>query len=634
METAAYLTWDDHPTAWEYLLPGREMTRRVDTLEVHSQHWGLKSLEIDVGFPDSCSNVERPGDPALCLVPVAYIPKRPVASDLEVRNADDGIVSFPTKRECMALTKSAIEQIEAGAPQLLSRPAGEFAISASLAIRIGEVVAWEPLRARTARLDVEENILATGNLGLKEWLLPLLRRLEDNYMLWAPIQGSPRSEHRLSIRRSDAREPDPIFTIVRKAAEFFEIPSEAGTLEGEWCPPRKWRRKFNFSAFIRRALVFLGLMPMKFEQEVIETDRFSSYHLRLVPPPGLIIRAVKVGRIDESQWGQKKPRLKPLKSGADRTIHGEGRRVGHVHLEMSCNPRRLTSQFTIGLRPGTTTLWSSVMVLTTALIWAMHNEVIGLLGLKPGTSKEEVEIQIAAAVLLVGPTFAAAWALRLQEATLIKNMLTGTQILLMVSAVLSIATALVLAGICPFGWGPAKTIEWYASASYVLAVLSVIGWLQAPNSVWLIYRRLLDRNWKNLVGVIALALLSWLALQELPEWPGLLTLALLATGLGSALIAANRFCVRLGESTRLQTMVAALGASLALALASREIEFFNRVADRSLAHQYGSYLELAVAAAAFLLLLGRGIRYYREGHSSRSPEESSHSSPRLPIPPG
>jgi hypothetical protein len=297
---------------------------------------------------------------------------------------------------------------------------------------------------------------------------------------------------------------------------------------------------------------------------------------------------------------------------------------------MDPNPKRFISQFTIGLRPGTTTLWSLVVVLTCALLWAMHNEVVRLLGLEPGAKEEEVEIQIAAAVLLVGPTFAAAWALRLRDSTLIKNMLVGTQILLMASAILSISTALVLAGVTPFGWEATKTIEWYASCCYVLAVLSVIGWLQAPSTIWLIYNRLLDRYWKNVLGTIILALLSWLALHELTEWPGLLAAALLITGLSTALIAANRICIVLGETTRLATVVAMFGSLVTLLLAGRELEFFNRVADRATAREYGAYLELAVAAAAFLLLCARGISTYRAGHSASSPEKPSNPQ-QMPI---
>lgn len=635
MEAATHPNWDNHSLAWEYLLPGRSMPRRIDSLEVRGKQWGLRTMEVDVAFPDSgrdaSDTAAKTDGRALCLVPVAYIPKRPVASDLEIRNADDGIVAFPTRRECMTLTKRAINQISDSAPQLLSRSPREYELSTDLAIRIGEIVRWEPLRARTARLDVEENILATGDSHLKEWLLPLLRRLEDNYMLWAPLEGSPHSEHHLTIRRSAIRDAEPIFTTVRKDRERFDIHSEAEDLQGEWSPPRKWRRRLNPSALIRRTLVFLGLMPVKFEQEVIEADRFSSYHLRLVPPPGLITRAIKAGRIDESQWGQKDPQVKQMRSGLDRTIQGEGMRIGHIHLDMNPNPKWITSQFTIGLRPGTTTLWSSVVVLTTALVWAMHNEVVRLLGLKPGTGMEEVEIQIAAGVLLVGPTFSAAWALR-QDATFIRNLLVGPQIVLMLSATLSIATALVLAGITPFDWTPTKTIEWYASCGFVLAVVSVIGWLQGPKSVWLIYLRLLDRNWKNLTGVVVLALLSWLALRELPEWPGLLAAVLLATGLGSALIAANRVCVRFGESALLPTAVATLGALVPLALAGRELEFFNRVADRSLAHEYGSALELAVAAAAVLVMCARGIRCRVAGHPSNFAEESQAPHPHPDAP--
>jgi hypothetical protein len=625
--------WCEHPLAWEYLLPERPMTRRVDILEVHSQRWGLKKMELDVGFPASYLKAGHPSaENSRCLVPVAYIPKRPVASDLEVRNGNGALVSFPTRKECMGLTELAISQIRFNAPRLLDHPATDYALTSKLTTRIGEVISREPLRARISRLDIEENHLDPAAVLPQEWLLPLLRRLEDHYMLWAPIEGRPKGDHRLTIQRSDRSDLDPILTELRqRRVQKFIVKSDAGDLEAEWNPPREWLRGFDLPALVGRVLVSFGLMPVKFEQEPLEANRFSSYHLRMVPPANLMVREVKVGGIDEAQWGTPNPLIKPLKSGVSRTVHGEGTRTGHVHLEMDPNPSWLYSRITIGLRPGTTTLWGVVVVLTCALLWAMHREVNRLLGLDPGGEAQEVQIQIAAAVLLVGPTFAAAWTLRLRDPALIRNMLAGTQALLMGAAIVSVATALVLAEIIPLDWEPATAIEWYASFSYAIAVLIVIGWLQARSSVWLIYRRLLNRTWKNLVAVIGLSLLSCFAVRRLGDSPAISTLALFFTGFSLTAVAGNRTSVRLGEVSRLPAAVAGVGAILTLALASRELGFFNRLADRGFAHHYGGNLELVLAGAAFLLLLDRGRRFYKAGKPSKGAKTKAISA-KTPVP--
>lgn len=589
------------------------MTRRLDVLEVHSQRWGLKRMELDVAFAATClAQAGSESTLGRCLIPAAYIQKQPVASDLEVRNGEGTVISVPTRKDCMTLTGQAIDQLGEGAASLLGAPPDRYRLPSRIKLLIGDVIRNEPLRARICRLEAEE--LLPQDSEARDWLLPLLRRLEDNYLLWVPIEGPLLGNYHLSIRRSDRRQVDPVFPVKRKRkAKFITIHSQAGELMAIWNPPSKWRRGFDPSALVSRMLVSFGLMPVKFEDEVIDADRFSSFHLEMVPPSGLLVREVKTGRMSESLWGTATPRIRKIHSATDRTVHGEETRTGHVHLEMGPNPRWINSRITIGLRPGTTMLWAVVVLLTCALLWSMRHEVVRLLDLggKGKPEPDEVQLQIAAAVLLVGPTFAASWMLRLKDPALIRNMLEGTQALLLAAAVLSVSTALVLAGIRPFGWGPAEAVQWYASCSYVVAMPIAVGWLQARGSVWIVYRNLLNRTWKNLVATILMTLLAWVAVNELGSSPALSTVMLFAIGFSLTVVAGNRTSVRLGEVSRLPAAVAGVGAILTLALAGRELEFFNRVVDKGTAHQYGGDLELVVAAVAFAVLCRRLFLYFR-----------------------
>jgi hypothetical protein len=625
--------WHQHLLAWEYLLPGRRMTRRVDTLEVHSPRWGMKQMELDVGFPPSCliGNSEPDDPPERCLVPAALVPQDPVAVDLEVRNSDGAHLSVPTRRECKLLTEQAIDLIGQHAATLLNRPEADFDLDEDLRIRVGDVITMEPLRARVSRLHIEDEMTVREEMA--EWLFPLLRRLEDNYLLWVPIEGSPLGDHHLSISRSDRREGERFFWPhrPRRPKKEVVVASAAGTIHGRWRAPSKVIFIPSISAIFGRLLVSFGLMPIKFEEETLEAHRFASYHLAMVPPAGLVVREVRSGEIAEAEWGEEKPEVVEMESDFHRTVHGGDTRTGHVHLEMDRNPTWLNSRITIGLRPGTTTLWAMVVVLTCGLLWVLRHELERILG-GGGTSSEDVDTQIAAAVLLVGPTFAASWSLR-NNPTLIRSMVGGAEGLLFSSAVASVAAALVLAGFEPFEWKPETTIDWYASISFAIAVLIMTGWLQARSLVWIVYRYLLFSKTMNLLATGLLSSAALATAQKLNGVSVVPAVALLLVGFMLTAVAGNRTSVGLGENSRLIAFWAGLAALVSLALAGRELQFFDLALSKADAFHYGE-IALAVLAGvalvAFALSAGREIVQYlkkSKGQEAGSPMQIATKNP-------
>ena len=418
-------------------------------------------------------------------------------------------------------------------------------------------------------------------------------------MLWVPIVGSPLGDHHLSIQRSDRRRLNPIAPPVRKRkkeGEVFHL--NAGPVAGRWRHPSRWRRGLDIPALAGRLLVSFGLMPIKFDEETLEANRFSSYHLAMIPPVGLVVREVRTGSIDEAEWGKPDPAIEELSSDQDRTVHGEDSRTGHVHLEMKRNPAWLNSRITIGLRPGTTTLWAAVGLLTCGLLWAVHSEIPRLFGQSPWENRHPLAMQIAAAVLLVGPTFAASWTLRVNDPTLIRNMLGGAQTLLLSTAILSVAAALVLAEIEPFGWDALQATQWYASACYVLAIPLVTGWLQARSTMWWTYRGLLSSTERNVFATALLSGLAYLAVRPLADLPMLPAAMLLFAGLGLTAVAGNRTSVDLGKNNRWAAAVPGVGALVALGLAGRELRFFEGAVERHDAFLYGGRLIALVGVVA------------------------------------
>lgn len=588
--------------AWQYLLPDKPMVRRVDTLDVHSARRWSVSMEVDFRMPALAAGAMPPGPNDRCFIPIAFFARHRVAPDLEVRNSAGELIPVPTKKQNMELTAQALAEIGSDAAATFHRPPAEYELSEDLLKLAGDVISMESHHARICRFKIE----AAMNPGVFPWLLPLLRRFEDNFVLWVPVAGEPGTEHHLSIRRSDWRWLDPIFPKKRRKEVEIKVSTSVGVQRATWDPPYKWLRGLpNLPAAAGRLLIACGLMPVTLKNEAFEAHRFSSYHFCVAPPAGFVLRELRAGKIPEGDWKATKPQIHRIRDGLDRSIGGQDSRIGHVHLAMPTNPSRLFTRATIGLRPETITLWALVAVFTCGLLWAFHRNIQDIATL---TDKA----QIAIGVLLVGPTFASAWTLREKDRALMRSTLSGMRLLMLASAALSIATALAIADLQPFGWKVGQAVSWYASLSYAIAAIIVVGWLQTRWIAWFVFRDVLTKTKWNLLATAVLALASYFAISELSDFPALATGVLILTGFAFAVVAANRSSVPLGEVAHLPAALAGVAAIITLAIASRELTFYNYLADKGEVHEWGMVAELSVAAAAAVILLVRySLRLYR-----------------------
>ncbi len=615
---------EEYWVAWEYLLPNRPMTRRVDTLEAFTTRQLMRLMELDVNIPDLTAprlGAIRKG--GRCFIPAAFLTK-PVAADFEVRDAAGTVVSVPTRQENMTLTERALAEISDFGAAALGGPTDRFRLDPETTAIANHLIRATPPHARICRMEIEKNMPAPTHF----WLLPLLRRLEDHFILWIPLNGAPGSEHHLRIRRSDVRDMNSVFPPFRHRNQRFTVSTPVREIEAEWDPARRWLRKFSVPKALNRLLVVFGLMPVKLEDELVEADRFSSYHLRVVPPPGLLLREIRPGEISEAEWDEPQPKIDEISRSDMTTIQGRDSQMGHVHFSSPSKPKRLAYRVTIGLRSGTTTLWALVATLSCGLLWAYHRDIQSLghhtaSPLHGGhTHHFNINLAVAVAVLLVGPTFASAWTLRDRDRALMRNMLAGTRLVLLFTAILSVGTALALASMRPFHWQLGPAVQWYASAGYALAVLILVGWLQARGIVWSLYRNVLTSTKWNLLALIGLNLGAAVALFKLASSPALAIPALFVLGFAMSSVAGNRTSVVLGEISRLPAALAGVSAILTLALAGRELRFFNALADKGFAHLYGARAELVLAALAALVLLTRYTIRLRRAHKAQKTQET------------
>ncbi|HEX6602341.1 MAG TPA: hypothetical protein VF030_06820, partial [Solirubrobacterales bacterium] len=187
---------------------------------------------------------------------------------------------------------------------------------------------------------------------------------------------------------------------------------------------------------------------------------------------------------------------------------------------------------------------------------------------------------------------------------LLETTLDGARACLLASAVLSVATALSLAGFRPFHWSNATAIEVYASLSYGAAALIVVGWVVALRLCWVFYREILTTARRNYVALFLLAALAAAVCihGDLPI--RLVGLTLLATGLLMAVLAAHPG--RAIGAPNVGPVAAAIGSFVTLVIAGWYLGFYDNLASRHALH-------LAVLASEGVLMVFAAVQWYRRG---------------------
>jgi hypothetical protein len=568
--------------ASHYLLSDSRMKRRETSFRPYVAEVDARSIDIDLSLPAlDCG-------PCEWYVPAALLPKGSVAPSLKVTDASGRVISIPTKRENMALTERAIEELSGGAGMHLSDPVRSREL-------IREVISYEPLPARVSRLVFDDHEPAASSR-----LDALLSLLEDQFLLWIPVHGAPASQHHLSISRHELRGERPIIRhALRPFTEVF--PTALGNVEisailavGPRIP--------DFGVLLERFLLAFALRPLELVTREIEAARFASCHVRVHAPAGFLVRHIRAGcPLSSAEPGVE--RIVELdRDDPHVVVQGEDQNLGHMHLSQTENPGEVYLRVTLALRGGVTTLWMLAAVLTAGLLWLVHHH--GSYG-----NPAEQNKQIAAAALLVGPAFASAWSLRAEGSELLRTSLSGARFLLLASAALSVASALALAGVFPSGSNRYEAIEIYASAGYLVAVPLIATWLVSSRPTWLIFRSFLRTRERSLGACAAIGLL--LAFVGLHHGVPTRVLGgvLLGAGLALAAIAANPVGESLDRDPTSYRPLAGVAALSAVAIAGYFLGFYGDLvsedAGRWSSFGLGVTLLLAALAGISTLIWGK-----------------------------
>jgi hypothetical protein len=567
--------WLDRRLAWKFLRDEERLIRIVETLDIFSAKRGKQTIELAGTLPE-CEDLE-----AEWLIPAVFLEKKPVAPDLEVRDAAGAIVAVPTKHECQELTLSALEHLhEDQQYDLDSHP--------ELRPLVKDLVCRRPLVAMAAGVLIDERVPNQPVL-----LKRLLDQLTDQFLLWIPVCGQAASTHHFTITRRQHRRTNPV--IPRKQViETVDLDLEIGpyTLQG---PFDRGRRTFDPVEGLERMLRMLGLAPISFERDLREACRADSYHSIVRAPEDFIVRDVRLAKMLPHPSDPDEILLDELKHEPNQTIQGHDSEIAHVNCVRRRDRAPLLLDVLLGVRNGLTTLWALGVVITTVLLRIFEHD--------PEPAMAEGHLEVAAAVLLLGPALAAAWAVRSDEGDLLRNVLSGTRQLLMASAILSVGAALALIGYTPFGWDARETLEWYAAASYVIAVVVGISWSITRQTPWVIYRHMLYSPRRNLWAT-AITVFVAAAIVIHPGIPHVVIgVVLLAAGVVLAVTSANRVGTTMGESKRVFAPFAGVGATIAFLAAGAFLNYYGDILDFILVRRLTFAAELLVLLFAIRAML-------------------------------
>ncbi|HEX6601695.1 MAG TPA: hypothetical protein VF030_03565, partial [Solirubrobacterales bacterium] len=328
--------------AWQYLAPDKRMRRWTETIEIHDLGSARREIVLDFTLPD------LPKQP--WMLPTAYLGKSPVAPDLEVRDAAAAAVSVPTKPENMAITAAALDELAAAGLISFADP--------QLRALCRQVIFATNFEARVARLLAEERLGPEDDL-----LRSLLRALEDQFLLWVPVDGEPGCDQQVSIHRRQGLARN-VFLVPTRVAEERSVSTAIGPVRVELFGATG-RRRPSIDAATSRVLRRFGLTPYEYEHETTEAARFASFHLRVSAPQGMVVRDVGMRVAPEGTEQDDPPRLTEAPvSEPGLTYRGREGSLAHFHFARDKNPPVLTAFTTLSIRSGLTSLWAGASVFT------------------------------------------------------------------------------------------------------------------------------------------------------------------------------------------------------------------------------------------------------------------------------
>jgi hypothetical protein len=550
------------------------MGRCVETIEILDLRRARRHIRIDFTLPDC----QCPGD--VWMIPAAYFGKTPIAPDLEVRDASGCSVAVPTKPENMAITEMALKQLHA-VEAINAKAIPE------LPDLIHQVIFAEPFEARVGRLFADR-----ASDEDDELLRSLLRSLEDRYLLWVPVKGEPGTRHEIQISRRQRLGRDELFPR-RRVPRSKEVATPFGLIPVSLEMP-EGPREFVWQVGLSRLQLAFGIAPIEYAHEVTEASRFSSFHLRVMAPGGMVVRDVGLEAPRRGQEDEDEPEMDRVGYEPGITFQGREAELGHLHCALSTNPSNLLSFTTLGIRDGITSLWAGAVIFTAALLWAMHRFAPSNLA-TVGTGQLEATV----AILLVGPTLASVWAVRADSEVLVR-MLLGARAILLFSAVLAVGTALSLDGFSPFHLSGTNAIEVYAAASYLTAAFVVIGWVVTLPVTWSMYRGVLTTPRRSLVAVMAAVIISLIAAAHSGIPFRVSGFSLLAGGLFLAAVAVHPGRPSLFDLRGAGPTLAGLGALATLLGAGFFLGFYDNALATDTMRKLLSGVEIAIFLAALI----------------------------------
>lgn len=472
--------------------------RHVEAVHVESDRDARCLLTVDFRLPEEKEAwCHWQGPNRLYLVPAALVSKEPRPSHVKVLDEHDGEVQLFTKDDNAEISAAALR---AAATDMLAKaylagkrrtPSSGDNDGAKLSSSRRPDLLLHLLRQLTVSSGVTawlytamaEQVLLCDDMMAnddRDRLLDLAKGLMASTMLWVPLIGVPGQMRSLRFEYHTTFKASPVLGKVWEKVRLTNTRIELedhGTYTLEQAVSDSNTRHTSRRAWNRLART-TGFSSYELRLRKPYLYHTFSYHLQVEAPAGVEVRSIRLpGRI---RWLDENGRVNQEAT----TTHG------HLYFSKasSIEPGPALVELRV-VRRGLLFFPALVATLISAMLWFFASH--------PQTAAVGNAGTVTGPILLITPALLLVFAFRQEEHPLLTHLLSGVRLLVLLAGVCSVAAAMGLVGIWPFGHfhTPGKHAQWEnvggnwhfeAIISTAIAGLLAMAWLLAFHTVDLV----------------------------------------------------------------------------------------------------------------------------------------------------
>lgn len=456
--------------------------RHAELVQIESDRDAQRLLTVDFELPaDPQASLPWNGAERFYLVPAALVSKEARSSHVRVFDERGDEVQLFTRDENAEISAAALQVLAASA-LARTRATGSGKRAQLIEYLLRQLTVENGVAAQLYAAMAELEIKGASGLdaGTRRRLSALIEDLMASTLLWVPLIGVARQQRSLRFSYQTTFKASPVFGKLWQRVSIARTKIVLEGVSSYWLEQRLLdtntrgtsRRAWN------RIARTTGFSSYELRLRRPAVQRAFSYHLQVESPGGVEIRRIRLlGRI---KWF---PGNQGHVNKATTTTRGHlyFSKAESVPLDPALIELRV-------VRRGLLFFPALVGILIATMLWffAAH----------PRSAMAPNAQAVTGATLLITPALLLVFAFRQEEHPLLTHLLSGVRLLVLLAGVCSVAAAMAVVGIWPFGHihpaghlpvMPWKSVgrNWHYEAilASIVAALLCMAWLLALHTV-------------------------------------------------------------------------------------------------------------------------------------------------------